>query len=108
MAKHKHSDLIKAWADGAIIQYYSQTHKKWLDTASNHPIWCLDHEYRVKPEEKKPVIRWLWSMKLTALMSDGDTTWHCLGDFFTKEEIQKKYPLAECIKLEWSRTEFPD
>ena len=104
---HKHADLIKAWSDGAIIQHYHSL-CGWVDCADNKPSWNVDVQYRIKPEEKKPVVRWMWAMKLTVFKGCDDTHWSCLGDFFTEEEIQKKYPLAEVIKLEWSKTEFPD
>jgi len=50
---HKHADLIKAWADGAEIEYRSYSSSNW------HPIclgWTWDTtlivEYRIKPEPK--------------------------------------------------------
>lgn len=107
MTKHVHADLIKAWADGAIIQFYDNT-IGWVNCAHNFPTWGTNVKYRIKPEEKKPVVRWMWAMKLTVFKGCDDTHWSCLGDFFTEDEIQKKYPLAEVIKLEWSKTEFPD
>jgi len=50
---HKHSELIKAWADGAEIQVlYS---RDWKDCVT--PLWDLENEYRIKPEPKpKPVV----------------------------------------------------
>jgi hypothetical protein len=48
---HPHAALIKAWADGAKIQFYSKSEQKWLDVAWNHPSWTKDEEYRIKPEE---------------------------------------------------------
>lgn len=59
-------------------------------------------------EENKPVVRWLWAMKLTAFRGCDDTNWTCLGDFYTEEEVTNKYPLADMVKLEWSKTEFPN
>jgi hypothetical protein len=47
--KHKHADLIHAWADGAQIQWKNR-HGKWEDM--NEPLWSLNHEYRIKPEPK--------------------------------------------------------
>lgn len=105
---HKHKDLIVAWADGAIIEYFDKFHKGWKDCTNNSPLWYESVEYRVKVEEKKPVVRWMWAMKLTVFKGCDDTHWHCLGDFFTEEEIQKKYPMADVLKLGWSRMEFPD
>lgn len=108
MSKHKHADTIKAWADGAIIEYFDKFDKRWKDCANNQPLWYESVEYRVKVEEKKPVVRWMWSMKLTAFRGCDDTNWHCLPNFYTEEEINKKYPSAELVKLDWSKTEFPD
>jgi hypothetical protein len=53
--KHKHAELIHAWADGAEIQiktvYYD---KVWLDDLN--PSWGEHSEYRIKPEPKPDVI----------------------------------------------------
>lgn len=49
MNKHKHASLIKVWADGAEIQYYSDVNRCWKDAFS--PSWCWDIKYRVKPRE---------------------------------------------------------
>ena len=46
--KHKHADLIHAWADGAKIQ--SKINGTWVDF--NEPIWINSAEYRIKPEPK--------------------------------------------------------
>ena len=43
---HKHAALIKAWADGAEIELYN--FGRWQDVKT--PSWCLDLEYRIKPE----------------------------------------------------------
>jgi hypothetical protein len=53
---HKHAEIIKAWADGAEIEY--RTH----DTIQWHSIfkgWSWDNivvEYRIKPELKPDVV----------------------------------------------------
>ena len=44
---HKHAELIKAWADGAEIEY--QTQGKWRVTLK--PSWHLHTVYRIKPTE---------------------------------------------------------
>ena len=47
--KHPHADLINAWANGAKIQWKSQS--GWTDWDHNYsPAWYIDHEYRIKPE----------------------------------------------------------
>lgn len=49
---HKHAELIKAWADGAQIQYKSQllAERGWVDDP--HPSFDVDYEWRIKPEPK--------------------------------------------------------
>ena len=51
---HKHAELIKAWADGAKIQYLN-INEEWRDISS--PNWGLSTDYRIKPEPKKVQIR---------------------------------------------------
>lgn len=48
---HKHAEMIKAWADGAIIQY-RDSGNRWCDTADNQPCWDEYSEYRIKPESR--------------------------------------------------------
>ena len=50
MTQHKWHKEIKAWADGAEIQYYA--HDTW--EYIGHPQWHLDYEYRIKPQPKQP------------------------------------------------------
>ena len=49
---HKHAELIKAWADGAIIQSQHHRSGEWSDCISNKPIWDVGCNYRIKPEAK--------------------------------------------------------
>ena len=53
---HKHAELIKKWADGAIIQL-KQINGEWVDTTHNDPSWGNEFEYRVKPTLVK---KWKW------------------------------------------------
>lgn len=48
MTPHKHANLIKAWADGAKIQFLQTSTLTWKD--SENPMWHIDTEYRIKPE----------------------------------------------------------
>lgn len=48
---HKHAEVIKAWADGAQIQYYENRTGKWADCTAS-PSWLEDSLYRVKTEPK--------------------------------------------------------
>lgn len=50
MPKHKHADLIIAWANGDQIQL--NQNGTWVDC---DPAWLKDNEYRIKPERVWPV-----------------------------------------------------
>ena len=52
--KHKHSELIKKWADGAQIQIRDDLDDIWLDT--NSPSWDAEYQYRIKPEPKPDIV----------------------------------------------------
>lgn len=47
----QHSEEIRAWADGAIIQYRFQgsSSGEWHDSELNEPKWLTNYDYRVKP-----------------------------------------------------------
>jgi len=47
--RHKHADLIHAWAEGAQIQSRADG-GDWEDR--DYPSWSPDWEYRIKPEVK--------------------------------------------------------
>lgn len=46
---HIHSELIKAWADGAEIQFLGDVSGTWMDCT---PSWKSHIQYRIKPEPK--------------------------------------------------------
>lgn len=55
---HKHAAVIKAWADGAQIQFRRHADAEWLDTSL--PEWTAHHHYRVKPEPHEVhVVAWI-------------------------------------------------
>lgn len=45
---YEHTDIIKAWADGAEIQYWCPFAKEWKDI--QNPRWGAPWEYRIKPQ----------------------------------------------------------
>ena len=101
MKPHVHAELIKAWADGAEIQHFAPMVGCWVE--SKPPTWADDALYRIKPEEKKPVVRWLWAMRVIQAPNIFKTH----EEFLSDEEASYKYGNS-LIKLEWSRTEFPE
>ena len=49
--RHKHADVIIAWANGAEIEYRDTPTENWRPIPT--PGWYEDCEYRVKPLAKK-------------------------------------------------------
>lgn len=54
--RHKHADLIHAWAEGAEIQI--KHYDEWFD--HKHPTFGVTCEYRLKPEPKPYVVQHWW------------------------------------------------
>ena len=54
MKPHKHAELIKAWADGAEIEwaYATKGDGKKLWVVVDDPTWQESHEYRINLEPK--------------------------------------------------------
>ena len=50
--RHKHADLIHAWADGAEIEIFNCG--KWV--VVQHPTFSGSLEYRIKPTPKPDVV----------------------------------------------------
>ena len=48
--KHKHADIIKAWADGETVQYYNIFCGDWQDVAHDIAAWHPSEKYRIKPK----------------------------------------------------------
>ena len=56
MKQHKWHKEIKAWADGAVIEFL--TEDGWLNAGD--PEWNEDSEYRIKPQPKEPQYLYIW------------------------------------------------
>ena len=78
--KHKHADLIHAWADGVEIEYFHNGCKAWYKAPN--PQWNEDTEFRVKPKEEFLKYR-------VALHKNPD------GKFYTISYLSENYNKAE-------------
>ena len=65
MKPRKHAELIKAWADGAEIEW--EYEGEWFDAVGN-PEWQTNVKYRIKPEPKPDI----YCMEYFYLSDDGD------------------------------------
>lgn len=64
---HKHAVVIKAWADGAKIEYRNKL-GGWEHTVT--PCWNENSTYRIKPEEKS-----YGQVAYNAFVGDDGSSW---------------------------------
>ena len=50
--RHKHADVIIAWAEGKDVQIWNSINKRWVDLVLSNPNFRAD-KYRIKPPAKK-------------------------------------------------------
>ena len=53
--KHKHYDMIVAWASGAIIEVFDPHIEEW--EIVKEPGWYENVQYRIKPEPKPDFVK---------------------------------------------------
>jgi len=92
MTRHKHADVIHAWADGAAVQVKGSDGRE--DT---FPLWHPNKEYRIKP---KTVRKEGW-----VNIGSFDPTGRYVGAtiFDSKESALLNKPLTwvATVKIEW-------
>ena len=86
MKPRKHAEMIKAWADGAEIEYRTHVSIEWKQVFKGWSWDSLYVEYRIKPQPKPDVVgRYraevngfvrgaeLWERENLILTFDGET-----------------------------------
>ena len=97
MARHKHADVIHAWAEGEKIQYRLDDDDVWHDV--KNPGWSECNQYRVKP---KTVKREGW----VALFNNGRDFPSCCGIYETEELCREiNGNTAKVVRIEWEEEE---
>jgi hypothetical protein len=103
--KHKHYDCIIAWANGAEIQQRDCLTGGWFTCDPNLIDWDEYTEYRLKPNDSKPVVRWMWMRRVDATMG----AWLVDSHLFTEDEANNFLGKnVQKFKLEWSRVEMAE
>jgi hypothetical protein len=77
MNRHKHADVIHAYAEGAKIEWRMDDEDRWRDCQS--PGFVEYYQYRVKPEDdpqpaKQPYSLESWSGEWVRCVYDGKTS----------------------------------
>ena len=72
MKPHKHAEVIKAWADGAQIQFRNvRTDRNWTDMPMCSPTWYETVEYRIKPEVKPDIVVCAYAFARGVILTDA-------------------------------------
>jgi hypothetical protein len=78
--RHKHADMIHAYAEGAEIQFWSETSKVWEDIAN--PSFNELAKYRIKPQPKPD-----FEYKVSIFMSPNGPKYAPYISQFNQEEV---------------------
>lgn len=95
MTPHKHAALIKAWADGAVIQARFPGIEEWKDI---DPTWSLHIEYRIKPE---PVMVKYRRYVAKTLGGKLRVFTYCDGACHSIESVERQIGFAKWIDHDW-------
>ena len=82
MKPHKHAALIKAWADGAEIEY--RLDETWPWSTTNNPNWDYAGEFRIK-QNPKPDLKYAFFVSREPFSLSGVNFKHML--IFTKGDL---------------------
>lgn len=88
-SQHPHAQLIKAWADGAQIQWYDVNKKMWVDETDAAPMWAPLIQYRIKPKTSD----FIYKVRVVRNQRDGRVSLHyrrsrAVGSFKPNMEIE--------------------
>jgi len=92
--KHKHYDVIVAWAAGEEIQY--EYKGDWVDI--NEPDWCVNVNYRIKPKRVKKE-GWV-----NVYPGNFLCYFHSKVHADKSDEVGKDKRVA-CVRIEWEEEE---
>lgn len=90
MTRHKHADVIHAYAEGAEIQFRRDASERWVDMDS--PCFNPGFEYRIKPRTVK---------------REGWVNIFSNQTVFDSREDAEAQKLSSCkatVKVEWEET----
>jgi hypothetical protein len=95
--RHKHADVIIAWANGEEIEYRLGPGDYWKSIID--PSWSLASEYRIKPKRVK---KEGWVNVYPDKYEDYLFTF-----YFTKDHADSKAREARvaCVRVEWEEEE---
>jgi len=98
MTRHKHADVIHAWAEGAEIQKFCGD--GWYND-SDTPEWFEDCEYRIKPRTVK-MEGWV---NIGSINPNGRYVGSTIFDSKESALLNKQLTWVATVKIEWEEEE---
>ncbi len=107
MSKHKHSELIKCWADGALIEVLNGQDWEYKKT----PAWVANMKYRIKDDisirswkaHSENIIAW-WNGAIVEIKSYGE--WRLWNDHSACWSANNKYRTRTALKIRLKKITF--
>lgn len=99
MAQHKWHKEIKAWADGAEIEW-KYTHEKSKFAWHNSDVVAEDFDqedlqFRIKPQPKEPQYLYAWENQATGEFRLGENEPHPLREYVSQWKCVGKIKLEQ-------------
>lgn len=96
--KHRHYDVIVAWAAGEEIEWRYAPKEDWEDLTVEHPVFDERFEFRIKPKRVK---KEGWVNVYPDKYEGHTTEFH-----FNKDRADRLATAARvaCIRIEWEET----
>lgn len=107
--KHKHYDLILAWAEGKKIQVsvYNGLTMEWKDFSNSEvsPAWHPSNQYRIKPE---PITvkyrRYIYTSTIDSTVQISTLNYG--NPVVTEEFVKKMNQFIRWVDTEWQEETF--
>ena len=90
MKQHKWHKEIKAWADGAEIEYRAVPGYGEWKTGKDCVMWVEVAEYRIKPQPKEPQYLYVYKVENKIRIAEPNTYFECknLNDIYCIGKIK--------------------
>jgi len=87
--KHKHYDMIVAWAEGKDIQFKAFSHNDWEDVDMNGEEWYEHYTYRIKPMPKPDIV-------IRFYLESNSLVGHRFSEAYTDNDLINKHSCIKC------------
>ena len=88
--RHKHADVITAWANGKSVSFFDPLTKKWLKYLGGQPFFNVDLEWRIDPKEPE----WWENIPKHGILVESVNGRHTAIMFYEPMDVTEWIPLT--------------